>query len=568
MTNYYGNGSKSDVERYLLNEVPGVTAFRIEEYGKGIVSVFVDGGSESDIAEALYQTMSCGIVMEGTITCVVNGTDIKFSRGAAPKWEASNSYKVGDKVRAPGTFEKVPEEEYQKLGGPVVNPTLRFFSEVCSILGVTPTGAQKEKLYQCLEDLVTPMYTMKISAGSDAALIERIRKMETAQARWHSEFSQVPVISEPDTLLLPLSSYDFINDTDAEDFPMTVFGYAPGTARPKSQFLFDHILALNDHYKGLSPLALMGRRGYATDDIGLVLMEIVTVHGDRWPVTFSSWLDIWKVGERGVLKSGVKLSDVDRKYDTVEKEENYRRASRLSASTGTRADTLVLDNIDEQALNDLAEEMANYKEEPEGLAINPMWRTWYKQWRQTNNSQYKADPLSPGYGQQVPTSTTNETNLGFPLPTAPAIPGTVIWGDSPLVLSGEALRAWGVALDNTDYAAPEIKEDVERLPASPGWAPADAFPPTKSPTTMYVCLSYGCPERAPSPSHEICYTCGKPMSGVMVEEKSDVITLNITCPAVSVSGPAPAGTTGHFVGATDSNVVTYFPGSVAYCDSI
>lgn len=530
MNKSYGNGSKSDVERFLLNQVPGVTAFRIEEYGKGIVSVFVDGGLESDIAEALYQTMSAGIVMSGDISCTVNGTNIKFSRGAAPcdkKWEVSCSYKIGDKVRAPGTFERIPEEEYQKSGGPVVNPTLRFFSEVCSILGVTPTGAQKEKLYRCLEDRVTPMYTMKISAGNDAALKERIKGMETgrstARTLWNSEYSQQPSFElSPDEVAwldghakkanTPTRISDYVN-IKITKIPIAASFGGPAVLLkyPEDETFDDKLMNMTGPTMGVSEL----RASYPEEDARAPLNSLV-----------------------------------------------QSRAADQVLAAGT------FQKIDEKVLSDLAEEMADYKEEPEGLALNPLWRTWYKQWRQTNNSQYKADPLSTGYGQQVPTSTTNETNLSFPLPTAPAIPGTVIWGDSPLVLSGEALRAWGVALDNADYAAPEIKEDVERLPASPGWAPTDAFPPTKSPTTMYVCLSYGCPERAPSPSHEICYTCGKPMSGVMVEEKSDVITLNITCPAVSVSGPAPAGTTEHFVGATDSNVVTYFPGSVAYCDSI
>lgn len=484
MNKSYGNGSKSDVERFLLNEVPGVTAFRIEEYGKGIVSVFVDGGLESDIAEALYQTMSAGIVMSGDISCTVNGTNIKFSRGAAPcdkKWEAA--YRVGDKVRAPGTFEKVPEEEYQKLGGPVVNPTMNFITEVCKILEITPSVAQVRSLTTCLEDFMAPQYVAKMSGGDDAALKERIKAM--------------------------LLKY------------------------PEDETFDDKIVNMTGPAMHVSEL----RASYPEEDVRAPLNSLYQ----------------------------------SRAADSV-----------LVAGTFQK----LVDKVDEQAMSDLAKEMINYKSglEDSFYDLKSVARQWpdtgrnspsmqprlqgFKQVTVIPSSASGSGLLSPGYGQQVPTSTTNETNLGFPLPTTPAIPGTVIWGDSPLILSGEALRAWGVALDNADYAAPEIKEDVECLPASPGWAPTDAFLPTKSPTTMYVCLSYGCPERAPSPSHEICYTCGKPMSGVMVEEKSDVITLNITCPAVSVSGPAPAGTTEHFVGATDSNVVTYFPGSVAYCDSI
>lgn len=175
-------------------------------------------------------------------------------------------------------------------------------------------------------------------------------------------------------------------------------------------------------------------------------------------------------------------------------------------------------------MSDLAEEMANYKSELEDYVTfynrkfvalqwlgvgGDMYRTSYKQWNATNSSQYNADPLSPGYGQ--PTSTTNGTDPGFPAPTAPANPGRVNWGASPLEglhgISPEVIKAWGDALAEPGHnvTTPPIMSVCVEVP-------------TKPPTTMYVCLSHGCPERAPSPSCEICYTCGKVMSQILMEE--------------------------------------------------
>lgn len=181
----------------------------------------------------------------------------------------------------------------------------------------------------------------------------------------------------------------------------------------------------------------------------------------------------------------------------------------------------------------LTEDMANFKILPEDSSLG------------FTHASYNSDPTSPSYGQP-------QTPAGFTPPSAPAEPGIIRWGASPLEMSGDMLRDWGKVM--------KLEMENQVIAAASKTPPARAF----------ACLSYGCPERPPAPTLGKCYTCGKMMVEVEVAVSeiepmefkklpspiSDYVTLKIDVESVSAEGGTTPG------------VIVYAPGCISYTRTI